>query len=258
MIRKIVLLLIPLLVGYIIGHFFPISVLTPGYPDTDVLSKSEYYRFVVSVIAAAITFIAVVVALFKDDLREYWKRPNIKISEPSQMTIEEFNNGAESGSSTDHLMASKYISRIQIKNDGNLPAVNTEIFLEKLEFKEKNTNIIQPIECFGKPLQWNGTEASSMILPVGATKLLDLIKITAPEKVSMPDSQTIKNPSKIIIGELQIAKEQSKGIWYATFGIYSQNHDPISFKVEMEWTGIWKPRLTEFNTQYQIKKINLK
>ncbi|SNR72413.1 hypothetical protein [Flavobacterium sp. ov086] len=254
-IKKGTIIVVPLVVGYIFGQIFPIDILKPNFPENEVLNKSEYYKFIVSVIAAFITFCAVVVALFKDDLREYWKRPILDFSEPSQMTIEEFNNNSESGSSTDNLIAKIYISRIEIKNNGNLPSINTEIFIEKLEFKEKDTNIIQQIECYGKPLLWNGTESTSMILPAGAKKLIDITKITAPEKISTPDSQTTKYPSKVIIGGIENHKEQIKGTWYATFGLYAQNHNSISFKIEMEWTGIWKPRLTEFKTQYQIKKV---
>lgn len=253
--KKTLLILMPLIIGYVAGHFFPVEILKPNYPETEILNKSEYYRFIVSIIAAIITFIAVLVALFKDDLREYWKRPKLVFSEPLQMTIEELNSNSESGSSNDNLTANKYISRIEIKNDGNLPAINTEIFLEKLEYKEKDTNIVQNIECYGKPLEWNGTELTSMILPVGAKKLIDIVVITAPEKVSKPDSQTTKNPSKIYIGGIKNNNEHLKGTWYATFGLYAQNHDPISFKIEMEWTGIWKPRLSEYKTQYQIKKV---
>ena len=29
---------------------------------------------------------------------------------------------------------------------------------------------------------------------------------------------------------------------------------PVSFKLEIEWTGIWKNRLTEFNNQFKISK----
>jgi hypothetical protein len=253
--KKYFLLIIPLVVGYLAGLYFPITILQPHYSDTEVLNKSEYYRFIISIISAVITFCAVMVALFKDDLREYWKRPKLAFSEPSQMTIEDLNSNSQSGSSNDNLIANRYISRIEIKNEGNLPAISTEIFLEKLEFKEKGSTIVQPIECYGKTFEWNGTESTSMVLPVGSKKLIDLVVITAPEKMSTPDSQTIKTASKIIIGEIESNKEQLKGNWYATFGLYAQNHKPISFKIEMEWTGIWKPRLTEFKSQYQIKKV---
>ena len=83
---------------------------------------------------------------------------------------------------------------------------------------------------------------------------ITIVVISAPEKVSKPDSETVKNPSKIIIGRIQNSKEHFNGTWYATFGLYAQNHKPITVKIEMEWHGRWKPRLTEFSTQYKIKK----
>lgn len=251
--KKYILFIIPIIIGYLAGIYFPLEILKPNYSDTDVLDKAQYYRFLISMISAFITFCAVVVALFKDDLRAYWKRPQVEFSEPNQIIIEEFNNNLDSSNTA--LIATKYISRIEIKNNGNLPAISTEIFLEKLEFKEKNTTILQPIECYGKPLVWNGTESTSMILPVGAKKLIDIITITAPEKISKPDSQTTKTPSKIIIGDIVNKKEHSKGTWFATFGLYAQNHKTISFKIEMEWNGVWKSRLTEFKSQFQIKKV---
>ena len=253
--KKYLLLLVPLIIGYLVGVFFPIQLLKPNYSDNETFNKVEYYRFLVSVISAFITFCAVIVALFKDDLREFWKKPNIKVSMTDRNTIEEFNNASESGSSSDPLIASKYISKIEIENIGNLASLNTEIILENLEFKEKDTSILQPVECSGKPLQWNGMDATSITLPVGAKKTISIAIITAPEKVSKPDSQSVKNPSKVIIGGVENNHEQLKGTWIGTFTIYAQNYKPTSFKIEMEWSGIWKPRLTEFKTQY---KINLK
>jgi hypothetical protein len=253
--KKLLLILLPLLTGYLVGCFFPISILKPNYPETEVLNKAEYYRFIISIISAFITFCAVIVALFKDDLREFWKKPNIKVAMNERNTIEEFNDTSESGSSTDPLIASKYISKIEIENIGNLASLNTEIILEKLEFKEKDTSIIQSVECSGKPINWNGIDTSSITLPVGAKKTISIVEITAPEKFSKPDSQTFKSPSKIIIGGVELSKEQTKGTWTAVFTIYAQNYKPTPFKVEMEWNGIWKTRLTEFNSYYKIKLL---
>ncbi|WP_312297813.1 MULTISPECIES: hypothetical protein [Chryseobacterium] len=254
--KKYLLLLIPLIIGYFAGIYFPISILKPNYPDTDFLNKAQYYQFIVSIIAASITSCAVLVALFKDDLREYWKRPKIRvIMSKDKHTTEEFNTSSESGSSSDPLIAGKYISKVEIENIGNLAALNTEIILEKLEYKEKDTSIVQNIECSGKPLNWNGLDTTNITLPVGAKKTICIVSITAPEKISKPDGQTNKVPSKIAIGEVESNKDQNKGTWTAVFTIYAQNYKPTSFIIEMEWTGIWKTRLTEFNSQY---KINLK
>ena len=173
---KLLALIILSIIAYAIGNYFPIEILKADYPETDVLNKSEYYRFIVSIISAFITLCAVLVALFKDDLREYWKRPRLLINEPSQITIEDLND-YENSPTNSALIANKYISRIEIKNNGNIPSINTELFLEKLEFKAKESTIIQQIECYGKPLQWNGSDSTAMVLPVGAKKIVNIVNI---------------------------------------------------------------------------------
>lgn len=253
--KKVILLVISLLIGYLLGIFFPLSLLKPAFPEAEIIGKAEYYRLLISVISAAITFCAVLVALFKDDLREYWKKPTIKVSMSKTPTTEIFSDNAQTNSSTDPLIANNYISKIDIENTGNLAALNTEIILEKLIFTEKDTNIQQNIECSGKPINWNGTDLRSITLPVGAKKSITILNISAPEKISKPDGQTIKEPSNIIIGENNCNKDHNKGKWVATFTIYAQNYKPTSFEIEFEWTGLWKTRLTEFNSQF---KINLK
>lgn len=253
--KKYLLLLIPLIIGYLFGIFFPLSILKPAFSESELIGKAEYYRLLISIVSAFITFCAVLVALFKDDLREYWKKPTIKVSMSNSPTTEIFSDNAQTNSSTDPLIASNYITKIDIENTGNLAALSTEIILEKLFFTEKDTNIQQNIECSGKPINWNGTESTSITLPVGAKKSITILNISAPEKTSKPDGQSSREPSNIIVGENKCNKDHNKGKWVATFTIYAQNYKPTSFEIEFEWNGLWKPRLTEFNSQF---KINLK
>lgn len=249
------LFIIPLIVGYLLGILFPLELLKPAFPNSEIIGKAEYYRLLISIISAFITFCAVLVALFKDDLREYWKKPIIKTSLGNNPTTEIFSESSQTNSSTDPLIANSYITKVEVVNQGNLSALSTEIILEKLTFKEKDTDILQNIDCSGKPLNWNGSDSNSITLPVGAKKTITILNIFAPEKVSKPDGQTSKEPSKIIIGDITCSKEHIKGKWEATFTIYAQNHKPTRFTLEIEWTGIWKTRLTEFANQF---KINLK
>ncbi|WP_320051929.1 hypothetical protein [uncultured Acetobacteroides sp.] len=219
--------------------------------DNKTISLADYHRLIVSIVSAGITFIAVVIALFKDDLREMWHRPKIIFSEPSNITIEELSDQV----SSDNIKAKKYISRIEVQNTGNVPAINAEIYLEKLEFKEKNSNIKNPIETTGTPLNWNGNLKETIIIPSGSRKLINIVEIQPPAIVSTPDSPKDKESSKMIIGKIPI-KDQEKGIWTAMFGLYSQNHKPIRFVVEIEWNGVWKFRLTEMEKMYSCKIQN--
>lgn len=250
---RIVILIICVLLGYSIGNYLPIEVFKPSFTDSS-FSKGEYYRLVVSFISATITFFALVIALFKDDIREQWKRPRINFSLPEKHTAEDTDSSLDSESGTETIKAKRYVTRIEIQNLGNLPALSCEMYLDKLEFIPKDTSISQNIECSSAPLEWNGTDSPTIIIPPGGRKLLDIIEVTAPEKISTPDSAKTNNKTQLIIGTIPNAKDQPKGKWIAKFSLYAQNHNPVSFEIEVEWNGIWKNRLTEFNSHFQIKK----
>ena len=250
---KIVLLLLAGVLGYAIGNYLPLDFLRPSFTD-EILSKAEYYRLLISIISAIITFSAVLVALFKDDLREIWKRPIVLFEVPEEITIEDLNSSLESEIVSDTPIANRYISRMEVRNTGNLPAINAEIYLDKLEFIPKDSTIIQNIETSGAALKWNGTESSIIIIPPGGKKLIKIAEITAPEKISTPESEKLNKPPVLSIGEISNSKDKAKGKWIAKFSFYAQNHRPTSFTVEIEWNGVWKTRLTEFKQQYQITK----
>ena len=239
--------------GYGVGNYLPIEAFKPSFTD-DSLSKGEYYRLVVSIISATITFFALVIALFKDDIREQWKRPRINFQLPEKHTVEDTDSSQDAESGAETIKAKRYLTRIEIQNTGNLPALSCEMYLDKLEFIPRDTSISQQIECSSAPLEWNGTDSPTIIIPPGGRKLLDIIEVTAPEKVSTPDSAKTNNKSQLIIGTIPNEKDQPKGKWIAKFSLYAQNHNPVSFEIEVEWNGLWKNRLTEFSSHFQIKK----
>ena len=248
---KISVLLIIGMIGYSLGNYIPMEIFNPNFTDEN-LTKSDYYRLLIAIISAIITFFAVLVALFKDDLRELWKRPIIQFCTPDEMTIEDLNSSLESETASDIPVAKRYYSRIEVKNIGNMPALNAEIYLDKLEYIPKDSTISQNIECSGAALNWNGSESHTIIIPPGGKKLIKIVEILAPEKISTPESEKINKPPLLTIGEIENNKETAKGKWTATFSLYAQNLKPIRFTVEIEWNGVWKTRLTEFKKLYKI------
>lgn len=238
-----------LIIPYYLGNILPFKYIKPNLTSEDI-TKGEYLKFITAAISAFITFLAILVALFKDDLRELWKRPIIEFSFPELKTIENLEGEFEE---EHNIQANDYVSRIIIENTGNSPSLNSELFLEKLEFTPKDTSISQFIETTGAPLIWNGTEVSSITIPSGGKKIINIAKITKPEKTSLPDSAKTHNPSTLIIGKICSKKEENKGIWLATFVFHNQNNKPTHFKVSIEWNGIWKGRLADFEKLYKIE-----
>lgn len=252
-IYKIGFFIITMGIGYIAGNKIPIEIFKPNYTEV-ALNKSEYFTIILSVLSTIITFCAILIALFKEDLRALWKRPIVLFLTPDEMTVEDLKASLESEIQNDTPIANKYISRIEVKNNGNLPLLGAEIYLDKLEFTPKDSSIAQNIECSGSALKWNGTENQSIIIPPGGKKLIKIVEIHQPENFSTPKSEKTDKPPLLIIGEIENTKEKAKGKWTATFGLYAQNHKSTDFTVEIEWNGTWTKRLTEFNKYYKITK----
>jgi hypothetical protein len=242
-------IIIGLIISYYLGNIIPFEYLKPNLTSED-LTKGEYLKFITAAISACITFLAIIVALFKDDLREMWKRPVISFSFPDIKTIENLEGEFEE---EHNIQANDYVSRVIIENKGNSPSLSSELFLEKLEFTPKDTSIKQFIETTGAPLIWNGTDHSSITIPSGGKKIISITKVTKPEKISLPDSVKTNNPSKLIIGKICTKKEENKGKWVATFVFHNQNNKPTRFEILIEWNGLWKGRLADFEKLYKIE-----
>lgn len=88
---KIILIAFAIVLAYCIGIWIPFEFLKTSIREEQI-GKTEYYRLIISIISAFITFTAVLVAMFKDDLREYWKYARINFSIPDNNTIEITND----------------------------------------------------------------------------------------------------------------------------------------------------------------------
>ena len=118
---KISLLIIIGMIGYSLGNFIPMEIFNPNFTDEN-LTKSDYYRLLIAIISAIITFFAVLVALFKDDLRELWKRPIIQFCTPDEMTIEDLNSSLESETAS-------YIKHLDMSFSFNTISDSEKLFL---------------------------------------------------------------------------------------------------------------------------------
>jgi hypothetical protein len=234
---------------YAMGNWIPINALRPEIKQ----EQREYYTLLNSILYTFITLCAVLVALFKDDFREYWKCPKVVFLNPKNSTIEITEEEDSSGLGDAVIQATKYITRIEVQNIGNLPAINCEVYLDKLEFREKNSSIYQFIETTGIPMEWNANGIKSIIIPPGGKKLIHLVEINAPTKLSLPNDPQTHQPPTLIIGGIKNRGEDTKGTWLATFTLYSQNHRPTDFQLEIEWNGVWKKRLMEMASQFKVE-----
>ena len=173
--RKIITGIFPIIIfiTYCIGNYLPLKEFRPIITDK-TFSQGEYSSFISSIISSFITFLTLLIALFKEDLRELWKRPKLKFELPENHTIEDLDSSLDSESEIETIIAKKYLSRVRIINSGNLPALDCEMYLDSLEFTPNDSSIKQNIFCPSSSLEWNGTESKIVVIPSGGKKIIDI------------------------------------------------------------------------------------
>lgn len=249
--------IILLVLGYIIGCFHPIEYFQFEHDNVEI-SRAESVKIVISIIAAFLTFCAVIVALFKEKLLTKFNKPKIIIDKPAKANIE-IRSDKKYITKNETIEATQYNSRLLIKNTGNTVAIDVTLILEKLEFKEtKYGTITNTFEPPGDIIKWYNRDEKIQILP-NSEKLINIVEIFPPKKSTTPEGKETSQEAELIIGNYKECSHRSKaGQWTATFVLHSQNHKHISFAVNIEWHGKWHGRLVDFENEYTYDIIKTK
>lgn len=250
--RYVILILIGLtLVGYILGQFLPVDYLRPTIINND-LTLNDLYTRVISVVATTVTFLAVVVALFKEDIRKIWDKADLSICFRDDNVLHEILDNETSSS---NYKAKKYETVLLVKNHGSLAAKSCEIYLERLQFKSTIYPTPQDIPLTGQPLNWHNNSNTSILIPATGKATVPILEIISPESQSVPTEQagnSVPLP-KIKIGDTESPNEYSSGVWTAKFIVYSENARPIEHIVTIAWNNKWEHRLSEMSKFVKIQ-----
>lgn len=239
--------------GYIIGQFVPVEYLHPKLISTDI-NTNDYYTRLITIGGIISTLLAIIIALFKEDIRRLWEYSSleieIKYSDKILCEILDVNNSDESSDSTQNIKAIKYELPIVVKNTGKLPAKNCEIYIDKLEFKNSSFTYYQEIPSTGIALDWWGKNQKAILIPPSGKSQITIVEIFSNE-VSTDDmgNALTKESLKIKFGNIDSPPKYKSGTWVAHFVIYSENTKPIKYIIELEWNGKWEQRLTEMTSK---------
>jgi hypothetical protein len=225
-------------------------VFTRKYVIFTAIKSPEYYALVIRSLSALVTFLAVCVALFKEDLRKIWEYSKLEVSIPTDNFFEVLNTSSGSPSMVKPtvLEATNYSCKIQITNSGTVSALGLELSLESLVFSGPSYPAPQNIETFGLPISWDGKSDTKMNLPPEGKKLVNVLDLTGPKQQSSPGGQNMTIPSSLFIAGIKNSEDHANGKWIGTFAIFSTNSRPVRFQLEIEWNGKWQKRATEMKS----------
>ena len=218
------------------------------------------------------TLLAVLVALFKEQLVRLWRRPKIeakiRLSAPdchkTQMTLLDKSTGAVLGS------ADCYYFRLWVENTGNQRAEKVQVFLSKLLRRHADGSFVEDKSFLPMNLRWSHSQLSPLgpeIFTEGISpkmgKHCDLGHIIDPSKrvafgIDLPNVGASKT---ILELDLEVAPNTlthlvPPGVYRLEMQLAAANAEPATKTIEINHTGDWNSEETRmFSDGFGMKEI---
>lgn len=205
-------------------------------------------RITLMVVSSAITTIAMLIALFKEDIRNLFVHPKVELSKTNSLR----ETTAKTGSGV--IEAVEYSYKVNVTNSGRVPVNKAEVYLDKLTKWRLDSTNHEEIETDGVPLKWNNSDINQIMIPSSSRKSITLFKILPPDQTTTPDASSKKTNSqpRIKIGDNTYDVEVTSTEWAAIFSIYSENAKTVSLHLRIKWNGKWHARLAELNKDCSV------
>jgi hypothetical protein len=248
--QALITILITGITAYFIGNFMPIKALVPNIDWDKKISSGELFYYSICFIQAIGTIAAVLVALFSENIKGYFRKPVLSIDLHNKELMEELDNNGEK-----NRKAKRYHNSIDVFNKGNINAESCEIYIDSILFVRLGMNT--PIELLQNEhiLYWSGNEQrNNTYIPLQGKKSFQIFEIFPPEEQGTPgggDTATI--PPKLVIGSYKIPDEYCGGKWEVKICLYTPTLKPQKFKVTIEWDGSWENRQMEMKSKVTNK-----
>jgi hypothetical protein len=243
-------------VGLVLGSQGPVMSIMVHLSDTTVTSFQRF-DLLVRFLAAAGTFLAVVVALFKEEIRSLWEHASLTLTARDAGWVKEILEGSaddESGGDSDgpeaelrSHRAENYEAVLQVANTGNVPAKSCEVRLDRLTFREAAEAHPQELDCGEEPIGWRGTNEHRVTILPDRHAWVEVVSLTAPKRSSKGNAE-----AGLSIASAPMA--QRAGTWVATFSVYGENIRLTKIELTIWWNGQWEPRKTEMTQRFTIKQ----
>ena len=199
--------------------------------------------------AAIATFLAVIVALLKEELVALWRRPNLaaraQLSAPDCHKTEITFTNQQTGTIVDRWPC--YYLRIWVENTGNVRAEQVQIFVSRLLRKHADGMFKEERQFLPMNLRWSHTKEvfTSGISPKMG-KHCDIGYIVHPSKAATAGhSVPGVPPGKVVMClDLEVAPNTrthllGPGTYRLELRLAASNSPPVPKTVELTLTGDW-------------------
>lgn len=217
---------------------------------SSIKEDEAFMRITIMIISSLVTVLAMIVALFKEDIRGLFIKPKLDLNKENKL------NEVTQRTGQNNVEAMNYHYTTFVQNTGNIPAKEVEVYLTSLKHKKNSEQHYKDIEIDSIPLTWKNSESKQIMIPRNSRKSLILFQILPPSDVSTPDQPppNASNQSQIQIGTNKYSVDIENADWDVLFSIYADNAKPINIRLTISWNGKWESRLTEMNTHLSVKE----
>lgn len=247
-------LIISLLVGLIIGFVAGIIVLdcchVPIVEKTYGILEAVYY--ISTPLATLITFLAVIVAIFGNEIKMWLLSEKCDVDIDRNMFVEDII-GREH---LTYIEARKYDCNLRVDNVGGNEIEGLGLFIKSVTYKENNDSRSRNLRVLNqKALYWNKPEDLRTNLLPKDKKFIPILRIHPDITNQTPDDKlsSIKPLHISIMGYSLDDKFNKKGIWEIEYTLSTTRKQLMEFSVVVSWTGVWKPRETEMSNEVTVE-----
>jgi hypothetical protein len=213
----------------------------------------------IATIAIAVgTFLAVIVALYREEITSTWRRPKvqarIKLSAPDCHLTRLMKFDPSSGTAL--VKSPCYYLRLWIENSGNVRADQVQVFVAKLEREQADNQFREDHDFLPMNLRWShagvGRPVIFTSINPGMGRHCDLGHIVDPayESEFLPSKEFFPNkPEKgqtVVSLDLEFEPATYShlippGVYRITLSIGGANFKPVTKSIKFVHKGIWYP-----------------
>lgn len=231
------------------GPIFLVWYKTPISKDVSY-GVPELLYFSTQILMSFFTLLAVIVAIFGQDISNLFHGERCSISLESNNFVENL------GESRDAIKpeAQSYSCNVRVVNIGSVEISECQLIPQKVEYKETEGSKYRTISSQFIPLYWHNEEQRSYNLLTGASYVFPLSRIVPMNFLQTPDSNITPKPKLIILGCKLGDRYDKKGIWRIEYLLRSRKKRLLVFNLTIRWNGEWYGRISEMK---EVANINM-
>ena len=243
--KNILCLLTGLIIGIILGIFI-IQILNIPINTSKTHSVLEVVYYLTSPIGVLFTVVAVVVAIWGNDIRAWFNKEKCEVEIENGGFVEDVR-GIEDD---ENMSARQYNCNLIIKNTGPKEIECCAVFITKIIYKADDNSKGKNIGFTNRmPLYWFNPNVKTINILKDEQRNIPVLRVYPDSHNQTPDQQNTQvTPRQLSVMGFSIdGKYNKKGTWEISYLICNSHESLKTFKLVIQWNGDWRRREKEMN-----------